>query len=146
MKKNNQDSFFYKIFIKDTDNTLLQLFRYFWVGGVAAVVNIGMLFVFTEVCHFNYLISNILSFTLGLIVNYILSKKFVFSDDVKLSPVKEFIIYAIIGVIGLGLDTLFLWIFTEKIGIYYMISKIISTALVFIWNFGARKLLYKIIK
>ena len=51
-----------------------------------------------------------------------------------------------IGVIGLGLDTLFVWIFTDSLKIYYMLSKIISTILVFIWNFGARKLLYKIIK
>ncbi len=136
----------YKMFIEKTDNSLLQFIRYFFVGGVAAVVNIGMLFIFTDVCHIYYLVSNIISFTLGLIVNYILSKLLVFQDKVSLSTSKEFIIYAIIGVVGLGIDTLLMSIFTDTFNIYYMLSKIISTLLVFIWNFGARKGLYKIIK
>ena len=132
--------------IEKTDNSLIQFVRYFFVGGVAAVVNIGMLYIFTDICHIYYLISNILSFTLGLIVNYILSKKFVFQEETKLNKTKEFLIYAIIGILGLGIDTLLMGIFTSVLSIYYMISKIISTMLVFIWNFGARKVLYKIIK
>ncbi len=136
----------YKIFIEKTDNSLLQFIRYFFVGGVAAVVNIGMLFIFTDVCHIYYLVSNIISFTLGLIINYILSKRLVFQDKILLSASKEFTIYAVIGVVGLGIDTLLVGIFTDTFNIYYMLSKIISTLLVFIWNFGARKGLYKIIK
>jgi len=137
---------FYKLFKKKTDNTIIQFFRYLFVGGIAAVVNIGMLYVFTDVMKIHYIISNILSFTLGLIVNYILSKKFVFQEKVSINKSKEFIIYAIIGIIGLGIDTLLMWLFTDVISIYYMLSKLISTMLVFIWNFGARKVLYKIIK
>ena len=56
----------------------------------------------------------------------------------------EFIMYAIIGVLGLGFDTLILWLLTSKASLYYMLSKIISTGLTFIWNFVARKILYKI--
>lgn len=134
------------LFRKKTDNTFIQFFRYLFVGGFAAVVNIGMLFVFTHFFRFYYLISNILSFILGLIVNYILSKKFVFQEKTSISKTKEFIIYAIIGVIGLGLDTLFVWLFTDIAKIYYMMSKLLSTAIVFIWNFCARKVLYRFIK
>lgn len=134
------------LFRAKTNNTLIQFFRYFFVGGIAAVVNIGFLYLLTDLAHFHYIISNIISFTMGLVVNYILSKKFVFQEETTLSKSKEFIIYAIIGVIGLGIDTLLIWLFTDLIHIYYMVSKIISTMLVFIWNFGARKVLYKIIK
>ena len=137
---------FKKLFREKTDNTFIQFFRYIFVGGIAAVVNIGMLYVFTDICHIYYLISNVISFILGLTVNYILSKKFVFQDDVSMSKSKEFTLYAIIGVLGLGIDTLFMWIFTSIASLHYLVSKIISTAIVFIWNFGARKVLYKIIK
>lgn len=105
-----------------------------------------MLYIFTDVFGIYYIVSNILSFTLGLIVNYILSKKTVFTQDVSISKYKEFIIYAIIGVIGLLFDTLLLWLFTDKLALFYLISKILSTFIVFIWNFGARKVLYKIVK
>ncbi len=131
----------YKLFLEKTDDTKLQFFRYLFVGGFAAVVNIGSLFVFTEFVHLYYLIANVLGFILGLITNYLLSKWLVFSKENTLNKVTEFVIYAIIGIIGLGLDTIFVWIFTT-LGLYYMISKIISTGLVFIWNFVARKLIY----
>ena len=135
-----------KLFKEKTNNTMIQFFRYLFVGGIAAVVNIGMLYVLTDIAGIHYIISNIVSFILGLLVNYILSKKFVFQDDVSMSKGKEFLLYAIIGVLGLGIDTLFIWVFTSLLSLYYMISKLISTAIVFIWNFGARKVLYKIIK
>ena len=135
-----------KLFRTKTNNTLIQFFRYIWVGGIAAIVNIGMLYVFTDILHLYYLFSNVLSFTLGLLVNYILSKKFVFQEKVTMNRMKEFIIYAIIGIIGLGIDTGLIWGFTSGLSIYYLISKIISTMIVFIWNFVARKVFYKIIK
>ena len=137
---------FKKLFRTKSDNTFIQFFRYLFVGGIAAVVNIGLLYVLTDFAHLHYIISNIISFIAGLVVNYILSKKFVFQEKTKISRTKEFIIYSVIGVLGLGIDTLLMWVFTDCIGIYYMISKIISTMVVFIWNFGARKVLYKIIK
>lgn len=136
----------YKLFIKETKDTKLQFFRYFFVGGFAAVVNIGLLFILTNFLHIHYLISNAVGFIGGLVTNYILSKKLIFKTEKSFNKIAEFIIYAIIGVVGLGLDTLFMHIFTETIGLYYMLSKIISTALVFIWNFTGRKLLYVIIE
>ena len=143
--KSKVKEIFKKLFITKTNNSLIQFLRYFFVGGVAAIVNIGMLYIFTEVFHIYYVISNILAFTLGLIVNYLLSKKLVFQDNV-VDKRKEFIIYALIGVLGLGLDTLLVLILSDKLKIYYMLSKIISTIIVFVWNFMARKIFYKIIK
>lgn len=142
----NLKKYFNKLFIDKTNNTIIQFFRYIFVGGIAAVVNIGMLYIFTDIFKIYYLLSNVFSFSLGLIVNYILSKKFVFQDEKAISKSKEFIIYAIIGVLGLIIDTLLVGLMTSILGLYYMLSKIISTILVFIWNFGARKIFYKIIK
>ena len=145
-KEENENNLFYKLVIEETDNTLIQFIRYLFVGGIAAIVNIGGLYVFNKAFNIHYLIANIISFILGLIVNYVLSKKFVFSKETSFSKIIEFIIYAVIGVIGLILDTLFMWIFTDKLHLYFMISKIISTILVFVWNFVGRKIIYVIIE
>ncbi len=134
----------YKLFIEKTNDIKIQLFRYLFVGGFAAVVNIGALYIFTEVFNLYYLISNVLGFILGLITNYLLSKWLVFAKESQVNKALEFFIYALIGVVGLGFDTLFMWLFTSA-GLYYMISKVISTVLVFIWNFFARKGLYFIV-
>ncbi len=136
----------YKLFIEETKDIKLQFFRYLFVGGFAAVVNIGLLFILTNFLHIHYLISNSIGFIGGLITNYILSKKLIFKTEKSFNKIAEFVIYAIIGIVGLVLDTLFMHLFTETIGFYYMLSKIISTALVFIWNFTGRKLLYIIIE
>ena len=56
----------------------------------------------------------------------------------------EFAVYAIIGVMGLGLTELLMYLFTDKLAVHYIISKIIVAAIVLVWNFFARKLiLYK---
>lgn len=139
-----ENNLFYKLFLEKTDDGKIQFLRYVFVGGVAAVVNIGSLFVLKEFLHMHYLLANIVGFVLGLITNYLLSKWLVFAKENSMNKVVEFITYAVIGVIGLGLDTLFMWVFTDKIHLYFMISKIIATGLVFIWNFAARKILYKV--
>ena len=131
-----------QIFIKDTDNVFVQFFRYGIVGGIAAVVNIGMLYVFTEFLGLHYIISNILAFTLGLITNYLLSVRYVFSKERKKDRKLEFIVHAVIGIIGLCLDTLLVYLFTEKVRLYCMTSKIISTGIAFGYNFMARKMFH----
>lgn len=130
------------LFLEKTNKTWLQFFRYLFVGGIAAIVNILTLFILTDICEIHYIISSILGFILGLSVNYLLSKLLVFTKESFGNKRKEFINYAIIGIIGLGIDTLFMYIFTSLIGIYYLLSKIISTIITFIWNFEARKLMY----
>ena len=141
-KHNDTTNILYKIFIEKTSNPKLQFFRYIFVGGFAAVINIGSLFVFKEVCRLHYLIANIAGFLLGLLTNYILSKLLVFAKEKSINKIFEFISYMFIGIIGLAFDTLFIWIFTDLFGIYYIISKIISTCIVFIWNFFGRKIFY----
>ena len=138
--------FINKLFFENSNNSIIQFIRYFFVGGIAAVFNIGSLYIISEFLNFNLILSNILAFIIGLFVNYFLSKKFVFTNDNEMNKLFEITMYMLIGVLGLIFDTFILWILTNKVKIYYMISKIISTLLTFIWNFGARKILYKVFK
>jgi len=68
-----------------------------------------------------------------------LSKLWVFTTSTLKNKKKEFLIFLLIGIIGLLLNNLFLWIFTKIFALHYMISKLISTALVYFWNFFAWK-------
>jgi len=129
------------LFLKETDNWFIQLFRYCFVGGLAFIVDYGLLVLLTEVCGLHYLISATISFIAGLIVNYLLSTSWIFRKSKLENKWAEFIVFAIIGVIGLGLNNLLLYLFTDIIHIHYMISKLITTGIVMIWNFGARKII-----
>jgi len=128
-----------KIFLQTTNNTFLQLFRYVFVGGVAFIVDFGFLYVLTEYAHLHYLLSATLSFILGLVTNYSISKIWVFSENTIKKRWLEFVVFSLIGVVGLGFNNLFLWIFTDYCSIHYMLSKVLATIIVFFWNFLSRK-------
>ena len=130
---------FNKLFKEETENTLIQLFRYGFVGGAAFLVDYGVLVLLTEVFGMHYLLSATISFILGLVTNYLFSVVWVFNNRTLGNRWAEFTVFAIIGVIGLGLNALIMYVCTDKMGIHYMISKIISTVIVFFWNFFARK-------
>ena len=51
----------------------------------------------------------------------------------------EFLGYAVIGLIGLGLTEALLYFFTEIVHFHFMLSKIVASAVVLFWNFFARK-------
>ncbi len=131
------------LFLDKTDNPFLQLFRYAFVGGAAAVFDFGTLYILDEFGKVDHLVATAIAFLVGVTVNYFVSKKFVFTQK-KASPVAEFIEYAIIGVIGLGLTELIVYLCTDLLGFYVMLSKVVATVLVFFWNFLARRfILYR---
>ena len=121
-------------------NKLLnQILKFGLVGGMAFVIDYVPLYVCTEFLHIHYLISSIISFTVSVIFNYILSIKWVF-DVKKKQDVKDFVIFIILSVIGLGINSLIMYVMVEKFGVYYMLSKIVSTAVVMAYNFITRKI------
>ena len=130
---------FHKLFYGTTDKLLIQFVRYFFVGGFAFVVDFGLLYILTEYAGLHYLLSATLSFIAGLLVNYIISCLWVFSNSKFKSRIVEFLFFAAIGVVGLVLNDFLIWLFTDCIGTHYMFSKIVAAAVVYLWNFFARK-------
>ncbi len=126
-------------FFDKSDKTSIQLFKYFFVGGIAYTVDFGSLFILTDLVKIHYLISAAIAFTLGLITNYSLSIIWVFSKRTVANKRLEFILFSIIGLVGLGLNEVIIWFFTEWVHFHYLISKVFSTVVVFFWNFFARK-------
>ena len=117
----------------------VQLFRYTLVGGVAFAVDFSLLVLLTEVYALHYLISAAAGFIAGLTTNYALSISWVFNRRRVSNKRLEFVVFAGIGIIGLGLNEFFIYAFTDWAGIHYIYSKLLTTVMVYLWNFGARK-------
>jgi len=90
-------------------------------------------------------------FTISVVVNYILSMKFVFERKEDMSRKKEFVIFVILSLIGLGLNeslllacsagyeaSSFLKVFNDTL--WFAVSKIFATAVVMVYNFISRKI------
>ena len=121
------------------NNTFVQLFRYVLVGGLAFVIDYGSLFVLTEYFGVNYLLSAAIAFVLGLMVNYLLSTIWVFTESRLNNKMAEFSVFAFIGLVGLVLNEVIMYICSDILNIHYMVSKLCSTGIVFFWNFFGRK-------
>jgi len=118
-----------------------QFSRYVVVGGLAFLIDVGSLYSLTEFGGFHYLISAAVAFLLGLLTNYCLCRLWVFDRRTMESATLEFVIFAAIGIVGLGLNEVIMWFTAEVIHLHYLIGKVISAGIVLIWNFGARKLI-----
>ena len=113
--------------------------RYLAAGGIAYVADFGLLYVLTEFGGLFYLTSAAISFNLGLVITYVLSVTWVFRERVVQDRRVEFIVFALIGMVGLGLNELFIWLFASRFVFHYLIAKVFTTTFVLLWNFSARK-------
>lgn len=118
-----------------------QAIRYAGVAAIGLAFDFATVIFAKQVLGFYYLVAAVLGFTLGLIVTYILSNKFVFGAP-KSSQAALLTQFTVIGLVGLGILSLLMWILTSGLGINYIISKVLATFFVFVWNFLARRRLY----
>lgn len=126
-----------------------EFFRYLLVGGTAFLVDITLLYifknyVFNNLAETGVYISTAIGFMGGLVYNYILCLIFVFKsakEQDKGKTVGSFLVFGIIGVVGLLITELGMYIGIEIFVINYLIVKVIMTAIVLLWNYGIRKIM-----
>lgn len=156
---------------KETKKELFfEIIRFLIVGGTATIIDYAIFYLFREVLLparlienngvwdiFSIIIATALGFTGGLIVNWLLSISFVFKNvkDKKASRSKKsFIIFTLIGLIGLGITELGMLLGVNLLpdfAIFGMdklfnlamkewVMKVIMTIIVLVWNYVGRKL------
>ena len=114
---------------------------YFFVGGMAAIVEWVSFGIFNSFSNYN--IATIVAFILATTFNYYLGKALTFKKY-KQSK-KDIVSVFIVSGIGLVFNIVFMNVFIKIIKLKYeMIAKILSTGLVFIWNYISRRIfIYK---
>lgn len=128
-----------------------QIVKFGIVGVLATLIDMGVLMFLREAFGLDDLVAAPISFTISVIFNYICSMKYVFERRDDMSRQREFIIFVILSIIGLGINQLVMWGLKGRLEflqnwqlIYhfeYMIRKVVATVIVLIWNFVSRKVL-----
>lgn len=121
-----------------------QILRFCVVGGLAFIVDFGLLVFLTEIAGWNYLWSATCSFIVSCVFNYFLSVYWVFDRSIKQQGWKRLVQMALfIGLAscGLAINNLIMWFTVEIIGESYILGKLVATFIVMIFNYITRKIM-----
>jgi putative flippase GtrA len=117
---------------------LTQLFKYFFVGATAALIDWLFYWILVNYGAVHYLLAAVISFNIATLVNYLLSVKWVFNSG-RYSKYIEISLVFLVSLLGLLFNELFLYLFKEIFNLHFMISKVAATGIVFFWNYLSRK-------
>jgi putative flippase GtrA len=113
--------------------------RYVAAGLVALAVDFGTYVALIRLAGVDYLVAAPAGFALGLATIYVFSVRWIFAHRRVADPRVEFGIFALIGLGGMALNQLVIYGCVEWLALSYEIAKVVSAAVVFCFNFAARK-------
>jgi len=118
----------------------LRLTRYFFVGGISAIVDIGLFAIFASHFQFPWVPVSICTFIIGTLVNYFLSIRYVFESKARFDR-RRHEIMGVFLVSGLALvvNQIILFFCIEIFQWHLIFSKCVATGCVFFWNYFGRK-------
>ena len=117
----------------------VQLARYVAVGGTAFLADFAALLALREGLGLGVGWASALAFLVGMRVNYALATRFVFTTRRRRDARAEFLLYAAVGAVSLGLNQALMWALTTGLPLHYALAKPCVAALVLVWSFGARR-------
>lgn len=119
-----------------TKELWLKFLKFGAVGLSGVFVNFGVTWFFKEVCKLNKYVSNILGFVFAASSNYLLNRWWTFqSTNPEVGA--EYAKYLLIAVVGLGIDTLTVYLLNGKLKWNFYLSKVFAIIASSLWNFFA---------
>ena len=130
-----------QLFIGKTEDSRIQIVRNIIVESIRIGVNALVLFLMTEyLLGADYLeINTLVASMLSGLLNFVLSTIWVFHKRQKNGNILRFIVFTLIGAVGLALNVGITSLLTKICGIHYLVSNLIAQAVVFFFNFFMRK-------
>lgn len=122
-------------------DTLREGSRYLLASAFALALDAGMYMALIRLAGVHYLVAAPLGFVLGVAAIYLFSTRWVFRERRIASARSEFVIFALIGVAGLLVNQLVIYVGVERLSLSYELAKLASAAIVFGFNFVGRKLI-----
>lgn len=123
-------------------NLIKQFLKFQVVGCIAFVIDYGGLMLLSQACGMDPVLAAAISYIVSTVFNYYASMKFVFTHKDGMSRRREFMIFFILSVIGLGLNEIIIWIGTSYWGVdafAVTASKLVATCIVAVYNFFTRR-------
>ena len=112
-----------------------ELILYGIIGGFCAALDFGVYTLLGLIIPF--LIANIISVHCGIICSFLLNRNFNFK--VKDKTKRRFLSFYLVGLSGLGISELLLWIFSTRMGLNHLSVKLATVVIVALYQFLLNK-------
>lgn len=111
-----------------------QLIKFCVVGGSGVFVDFGVTYLCKEWLRMNKYVANSLGFLCAATTNYVLNRVWTFqNNDPDIAG--QYLRFLGIALIGLGINTLTIWLLHRLLRINFYAAKLIATGVVTFWNF-----------
>jgi putative flippase GtrA len=139
---------FRRLLKNQTTSARVQFFRYSITAGVSSLIDLLILWYMTDFLQIYFIISAIVAYIIGTLINYLFSSIWVFNKNTQDSVINEFAVadfgvFILIGGVGLVFLSSLMWVFTAIWRFHYLISKLLASIITYFWNFfGRRRFIY----
>jgi putative flippase GtrA len=117
---------------------LKQFITFFGVGVAATVTDWSTFFVLQHFFAVTPVVAVGIAYCCGGTISYTLNRLHTFETD--RTHAEAGWRFAVVMIVGFSLSLLFVWLFSDKIGLPPMVARVISTGIVFFWNYVAHKM------
>lgn len=118
---------------------VLQFCKFGMVGTFCFCIDYELMILLTESHMMTYYASSAVSFIASVVVNYVLSMRFVFVSKEGMSKIQEIMIFITLSMVGLLLNQMIMFLAVELLGMFYAVAKVFATLMVTAYNFISRK-------
>lgn len=115
-----------------------QIIKFTVAGVIGAGIEISLFILMVDFMGIFYLTANLIAISIAVIVNYIISQKWVF-DSGRYSKKVEFAAFMGVSFFALLLNQLFMWLMVDSLELDTTISKVLAIGLVAVFTFVAKK-------
>ena len=115
---------------------IIKFLKFCIVGFSGLIIDFFITYISKEKLKIHKYISNSLGFVIAVCSNYYLNRIWTFESN-STQIFEEYTSFLIISIVGLITNNIFLYLYHEKMGKQFYISKFIAILLTSFWNFFA---------
>lgn len=113
---------------------VIKFLKFCFVGLSGMVIDFGITWLLKEKIRINKYIANSTGFILAATSNYIWNRFWTFQSEND-HIASEYFSFVMISMVGLAINNLLIYFFTDKVKLNFYLSKLIVIIVVTLWNF-----------
>ena len=111
-----------------------RFFRYSMIGGGTFLIDLSLLFVWTDFLRINYLLAACFSFILAVSLNYFISRKYVFHGSTR-NKKEGYTWFIGIALSGMAIVAGMMYILVSRLAMNYLIARVFVALFTGVWNY-----------